>query len=69
MQQPKSATMQITASSQKKSETILEQPTYAVVNKKKKNIMETETVYCPFETIAAENLSSSKKIQLKQNYQ
>ena len=61
IQQPKSVTVQITANSQNKSETILEQLTYAVVNKKKKNIMGKETACCPFETIVAKNLSSSKK--------
>ena len=65
MQQPKSTTMQITAASSQniqthKSESTLEQPTYAVVNKKKKKTgKELETANCPFETIAGKNLSST----------
>ena len=60
IQQPKSATMQITAASSQniQSKSTLEQPTYAVVNKKNKNtVKEPEKANCPFETIALKNLS------------
>ena len=67
VQQPKSATMQITAASSQdiqshQSESNLEQLTYSVVDKKKKKTgkePETAISNCPFETIAIKILSST----------
>ena len=65
MLQPKSASMQITAASSQniqshKSKRILEQPTYAVINKREKETgRKPKTANCPFETIAAKNLCST----------
>ena len=73
-EQPKLATMQITdASSNSKEvpshdeESISEQLTYAVVNKKRKQTKQKEPVHCPSEISVATNVSSTNLNTAKGN--
>ena len=59
-EQPKSSTHPVKSISADKDRSTLEQPTYAVVDKKKKHIKEKETVHYPSESYSARNQSLTR---------
>ena len=67
--QPKSATHPVKSISADKDISTLEQPTYTVVDKKRKhNIMVKETVHCPYESCSARNQSLTTHKTTKAKY-